>query len=320
MKKDAIIALLAALVVAGVCFGLAKVRPPFQPIASKPFTYEAGASPQAAGRVVMRINGEPVTQTEFETVYAQLPEEMQRQFASTPGKMAFAEQLIRLKLMEQEARKLGLDRDPKVTAQVAADRANILANAAAQKIIASPTDDAVRTFYNQNRARFEAIDISHIVVAYEGGQIHPRNGRRPPTEAEAIDKALAVSRQLKKGADFPTMARRESDEVETAQRGGELGRFTAGMLPPELEARIWAMKPGQISEPIPSPLGIHIFRLNARATQPIEQMRTGITQRMRQQTMFERVEILRRNAKIDFDPKYFPLARTTPAPMAKRPS
>jgi peptidyl-prolyl cis-trans isomerase C len=320
VKKDAIIAVLAVLVVAGVCFGLAAVGPGFQPISSKPFTYEAGASPEAVGHVVIRINGEPVTQSDFEAVFAQLPEDMQRQFASAPGKMAFAEQLIRLKLMEQEARKLGLDRDPKVAAQLAADRANILANAAAQKVIAQPSDAAIRTFYDQNRGRFEAVDISHIVFAYEGGQIRPRDGRRPPTESEAIDKALAVSRRLKKGGDFAAIARQASDEVQTAQKGGELGSFTPGMLPQDLEARIFAMQPGQVSEPIPSPLGVHIFRMNSHVTQPMERVRASIAQRMRQQTMFDRIEILRRSAKIEFDEKYFPQPKIAIPPLAKRPS
>ena len=234
MRRDAVLALLAVLVVAGVCFGLVAVGPGFHPIASKPFTYEAGASPEPAGRVVIRINGEPVTQSDFETVFAQLPDEMQRQFASAPGKMAFAEQLIRLKLMELEARRLGLDRDPKVAAQLAADRANILANAAAQKVVAQPSDAAIRTFYEQNRGRFDAVDISHIVIAYEGGQIPPRDGRRPPTEAEAIDKAgggvRAVEERRRLRCHCSTDFGRGPDSAE----GGELGRFTAGMLP-----RIW---------------------------------------------------------------------------------
>ena len=91
MKRDVIIAIAALLVVVGVCFGLAAVRPPFQPTPSKAFTYDLGVNPQAArgGKVVMRVNGEPITQTEFEAAFAQLPDEMQRQFSSEPGKMYF---------------------------------------------------------------------------------------------------------------------------------------------------------------------------------------------------------------------------------------
>src|SRR5207248_6850630 len=139
-------------------------------------------------------------------------------------------------------------------------------------------------YYKENSGRFEAIDISHIAFAYAGGRIPPRAGQRPRTEAEAVNAALAAYRELKNGADFATIARRESDDVETAQHGGELGHFTRGMLPQELDARVWAMQPGQVSGPIPSTLAVHLFRMNSRGTAPIEQARAGIEQRVRQQT------------------------------------
>jgi parvulin-like peptidyl-prolyl isomerase len=322
LKKDAIIGFIALLVVAAVCFGLAAVRPQFQPTPSKAFTYDLGVNPQAApsGKVVIRVNGEPITQTEFEAAFAQLPQEMQRQFLSETGKMAFAEQLVRLKLLEQEARKAGVDQDPKVTAVLAADRTNILASAAAQKIVATPTEEAVRKYYEQNRDKFATVDISHIVFAFQGGKIPPRGGRRPATEQEAVNNALAGWQELRKGADFAALARRESDDAQTAQQGGHLGRFTRGMLPPELEAKVWALQPGQISDPIPSPLGVHIFRLNSRDLQPIDQVRATISQQVRQQNMFDRVEVIHRNSKIDFDPKFFPGAKNWQRSSGKRPS
>jgi peptidyl-prolyl cis-trans isomerase C len=269
----------------------------------------------------MRVNGEPVSETEFEAIYAQLPDDMQRQFSSEAGKMAFAEQVIRIKLMEQEARKLGIDRDPKVAGQLSADRMNVLANAAAQKAAPQATDDAVLKYYKENSGRFEAIDVSHIAFAFEGGRIPARAGHRPRTQVEAVNAALAVYQELRKGGDFATIARRESDDVETAPRGGELGHFTRGSLPQELEARIWAIPPGQFSGPIPSPLAVHIFRVNSRGTAPIEKVRAGIAQRVQQQNMFDRVELLRHNAKVDFDPKFFPEAKNWHGgPPTRRPS
>src|SRR5439155_5902588 len=106
----------------------------------------------------------------------------------------------------------------------------------------------------------------------------------------------------------------------TAQQGGELGRFARGMLPPELESKVWALEPGKISDPIPTPLGVHIFRMNARAPQPMEQVRASISQHVRQQNMFDRVELLRRNSKIDLDPKFFPDAKNWQRSPGKRPS
>ena len=315
MRKDLVLAVIAILVIGVICFSLAAVRPPFRPTTSHPYGSKT-LGPTASSHVVMKINGESVTQEEFEAAYTALPADMQRQFASEPGKMAFAEQLVRMKLLEQEAHRAGLDNDPKVAGQLAAQRTDLLADAAADKLIPQPTPQAVQEFYNKNRERFETLDISHILVAYAGGMVPPRNGVAPP-ETEAMNKALAIYAELQKGESFAAAAQKYSDDVNSARKGGELGPVAHGMLPQELDARVFQIPAGNFSGPIPSRLGIHIFRVNAKGVQPLEKVRAGVTQRVRQQNMFDRVEVLRRNAKVDFDDKFFPEAKHWPG---KKPS
>ena len=254
----------------------------------------------------MRVNGEAITQSEFEAAMGQVPEELRAQFESAPGRRQFAEQLIRLKILEQEGRRLGIESDPDVAAQLAADRMNIIARAAAEKVVGDPSAQAVQAFYKENAGRFQTLDVSHILIAYEGGSVRPRSGGRAPSQAEAANRAQEIYRQLQSGADFAALARKTSDDPQSAQRGGHLGVIGQGMLPAELEARVWAIPPGQISNPILSPLGVHIFRVNSRGTAPLPQVSAGIARHVKQKQMFDRVEVLRRNAKVDFDPQFFP--------------
>ena len=311
MKRDATIAIVAAAAIAALCYGLAAIRPPFQPTKSTPFR-----TGPAEARVVIRVNGEPVTESEYAAAFNQVPDEMKPQFESGPGKQAFAEQLVRLKILEQEAHRLGIDNDPNVQGQIAADRMNIVARAAAEKVAGNPTPRAVEAFYQSNRNRFDTIDLSHIVIAYEGGGIRPRNGQKAPTEVEAMNRANEIYRRLKTGANFEVLALNNSDDVPSARQGGNLGGVGHGMLPRELEDRVWAIPTGQISEPIASPLGVHIFRVNARGTAPLRDVSASISQHVRQQQILDRVEALRRAAKVEFDPKFFPSTKATP----KKPS
>jgi len=304
VKKDAVIALIAIALTAGICYGLALIKLDLKPTVSRPFT-TAAVGEQVSGHVIMRINGEPVTEEEFEAAYAQLPEDMQRQLSSPQGKTAFAEQFVRYKLLEQEARRLGVDRDPKVAGAISADRTSILATAAAQKLVKTPTDQAVRDYYAGNKGSFDSLQVAHILVAYAGGMAPPRQGAAP-SEAEAMAKAKAIVKQLRAGANFAQAALQASDDIATAQQGGELGTFGRGTLPPELEQRVFAMKEGEIGDPMPSRFGIHIFRVGKRGTQSIEQVRPAIARRVQQQNTLDRIEILRKQAKVDFDPKFFP--------------
>jgi parvulin-like peptidyl-prolyl isomerase len=319
VKKDLVIAIIAILVVAGVCFGLAAVRPPFQPLPSHPFSM-AAVGPSVSGHIVMRINGEPVTEEEFIAALQAVPEQLQPQYSSESGKGLFAEQLIRLKLLEQEARRLGVDNEPRVEGQVAWQRDQTLANAAAEKIVAQPSEAAIKQFYAENKGRFEMIDVSHILISYAGGAVPPRDGGAAPPETEAMNKALKVYDDLVKGADFATEARKYSDDVQSANNGGELGQLAPGQLPKELEARVFHIPVGRFSGPIPSQYGIHIFKINARGTVPFDKIKTALAQRVRQRDLDNRLEGLRRAAKVDFDQKFFPDLKNFPNVTGRKPS
>ena len=127
-----------------------------------------------------------MTEEEFAAVFSQLPEETQRQYSNPQGKSAFAEEMVRYKLLEQEARRLGVDHDPKVAAVVSADRMNILASAVAQKLVAKPTEQAIRAFYDKNKSSFDSVEVSHSDQVQTTthtsklgcGHLRPMTGRR----------------------------------------------------------------------------------------------------------------------------------------------
>ena len=321
MRKDIVIAIAGIALVAAICFGLAIWKPEWKPFSSsKPASVMEGAKAEGGpDQVVMRVNGEPITESEFAAAFSQLPQDMQQQFTSEAGKQAFAEQMVRLKILEQEGRKMGVEKDPKVAGQLAADHTNILAAATAQKLTPPPTPAAVQKFYDENKKSFEAQELSHILIAYEGGAVPPRTGK-PLSQQEALKKAQSIEQQLKSGADFTKLAQLFSDDASSASRGGALGPFSPGMLPPEIESHVSRLQPGQVSDPVPSRYGIHIFKAGAHTAQPLEQVRQGISRRVQQQNTLEKVEQMRKTAKVDFDPKFFPEAPKPPPPAAKRPS
>src|SRR4051794_2842601 len=98
MKRDAVIALAVVLIVIGIIYGLASMKLDLKPTPSKAFTTAPVGATSPGGHVIMRVNGEAVTEEEFNAAFSQLPEDAQRQLANPGGKTAFAEQLVRFKL------------------------------------------------------------------------------------------------------------------------------------------------------------------------------------------------------------------------------
>ncbi|HKS25224.1 MAG TPA: peptidylprolyl isomerase [Thermoanaerobaculia bacterium] len=318
MKKDAVIAIVAILAAFGLTYAIAATRvpPPLQP--TQPFSMTeppvAAAGPEAppAGNVIMRVNGEPITENEFSAAFASMPAELQQQFANEQGKKAFADQMVKMKVLEQEARRRKLTQDPGVAGQIAANQTEVLAGAAVQKLVEKVTPAEVQKFYNENQQRLQTVELSHIVIAYQGGMIPPKSGGPAPDQQTAMNKALQIYQQLKEGANFSDLAKRESDDTASGVRGGLLGPVGPGMLPQELDARVMSLKEGEISPAIPSRYGIHIFKAGKRQAQPLSEVQDRLAVAVRNQETMRRIEELVKAAKVELDPKFFPPSQPAP--------
>jgi parvulin-like peptidyl-prolyl isomerase len=322
VKKDISIAVIAIVIVFGAMFGVAKTRGPVELTPSHPFVAgEKAAAPAVAapaGKVVMRVNGEPITEDEFIAAFSTLPPQVAQQFASPQGKQMFAEELVKMKVLEQEAEKRGLDKDPKVQGQMGIERSQTLANAVLSKLVATPSDKDLKDFYEKNNSRMQTLELYGIAIAVQGGTIPPKNGGTPLSQEQAMAKGAQVAQQLQAGADVAQLAKQVSDDKASAARGGYFGTVSPGALPEELDEKVMAMKPGDILGPIPSRLGVCVFKAGARRTQPLEgQMKQQIEQAVRQQQTMQKIDQLRKFAKVDFDPQFFPRVQGMPAPGAR---
>jgi len=98
----------------------------------------------------------------------------------------------------------------------------------------------------------EKVDIYHIY-------------KNPKTSTEAKlqfkQKALSLIDSLKAGADFETLARKYSDDPGSASAGGDLGFVKRGVFYPEFESAAFALKEGELSGAVESPVGFHVIQL-----------------------------------------------------------
>ena len=99
-----------------------------------------------------------------------------------------------------------------------------------------------KKYYEDNPAQFKVAagrTASHILV---------------PTKAEA-DKIRAEATD----ANFAELAKEYSTDTGTKDQGGSLGQIQKGQLVPEFEKVAFALKSGEISEPVKTQFGWHII-------------------------------------------------------------
>jgi len=133
------------------------------------------------------------------------------------------------------------------------------------------SDEEVLRFYQQHRDRFmlpPEVRISQILIALGSG-----------SELLAVrEKAQEVHALLKKGERFEELAAKHSDGPE-GRRGGSLGYIRPGDMLPQIQKAIEQAPPGSVTEPIASPIGMHIIRVDDRKApqfRPFEEVKEDV--------------------------------------------
>jgi peptidyl-prolyl cis-trans isomerase SurA len=111
--------------------------------------------------------------------------------------------------------------------------------------------DWQQTLGQQNK-RPAMVFFRQIVVA-------PR--ATPAARAAALERADSVLAQLRRGADFETLARRFSDDPGTREVGGDLGWFRRGTMVDAFEKVAFTTPEGALAGPVETPFGYHIIKV-----------------------------------------------------------
>ena len=138
-------------------------------------------------------------------------------------------------------------------------------------------DEAALTKRYQDEAKkFSAAEqrqVSHILV-----QVAADASEADKKAAEARAKKLAAEAGAP-GADFAALAKANSDDAGSKDKGGDLGLMTKGSLPGPFEDAAFAMKSGEIRGPVKSDFGWHIIKIGEIRTgtrRPFEEVRAQL--------------------------------------------
>jgi peptidyl-prolyl cis-trans isomerase SurA len=188
-----------------------------------------------------------------------------------------------MQALEDEAKKQGISfEDYKESIRTRVVTQQVIGQEVGSKI--HITNEEVQDFYNKHSQEMvgpEEITLSEILVSTQPKTQADKSGQQQntatkdtaekPEEQKAEDPALVakaeakakfIYTQLKTGAKFDDLAKKESDG-STAAQGGPLGTFKKGELAKEFEDKTLSLKPGEFTEPIRTKQGFLILKVDA---------------------------------------------------------
>lgn len=148
------------------------------------------------------------------------------------------------------------------------------------------------TYYKENKELFkveEQVKAAHILVQDEA-------------------KAKELIKKLEEGEDFAKLAKENSEDPGSKEKGGDLGFFSAEMMVPEFSEVAFSTEPGTFTkEPVKSQFGYHIIRVDEKKEaheQTFDEVKDQITEQLTENQLREKfqemMDKLKEEAKIEY--------------------
>ncbi|MGD9867560.1 MAG: peptidylprolyl isomerase [Hyphomicrobiales bacterium] len=244
----------------------------------------------ADDKVIARIDGATITQSDMDAAAAANSAAL----AGMPEGQRQSELLSHIlehKLLSMAAEKEKVTGKPSIEERMKYYKMRALSDVYFEgKVKASVTEEAARKLYDEQIANVPSeteVRARHILV---------------DKEEEIRDIAERVAR----GDDFAELAKEKSKDG-SAKDGGDLGYFTKGQMVEEFEKAAFALKAGEVSEPVKTQFGWHIIKLeDQRETKPpaFDDLKDRILAFLVEQKSQEILSGLREKAKIEIvDPE-----------------
>ena len=283
------------------------------------------APPTDPNAVVITIGDHKITAAQFLDLVKALPAQYQ-DTARGAGKRDFARNIVELQVLADQAIKLGLDQQPDTKLQLEFQKDNMLAQAMFNSLqqTATISDAEVQAYYDAHKEDYETVTARHILIRIKGAPMPAPPGKPELSDDEAKAKAESVRKRIVGGEDFAKVAKEESDD-SSGEKGGDLGEFKRHSMVPPFETAAFALKPGDISEPVLTPFGYHIIQVQTHTTKTLAEVKPEILAQLKPDAARKAVADMTDKAKFNLNDDFFgpappaatPVPPAPPAPQVK---
>lgn len=249
--------------------------------------FAGGLAPgPAAAEIVARVGGAEIPADELRAYVETLGSAEQAALAKDPSMLS---QVVRSYLARRavltEAQSKKWEQRPEVKSRLDRLRDQALIELYLQSVSIPPdgfpAEAQVRAAYDANLKAFEVprqVRVAQIFIAVAAGA-------DKDAEEKARKRIDEVSKKLRqKGTDFAALARAESDDKATVERGGDIGWLAEGQIVAGIRSAVLGLAKDSVSEPIRLDDGWHVVKVletKSASTRPFAEVKESIAAQLR---------------------------------------
>lgn len=290
--------------------------------------------PIPADAVVLKVGSKPLTAAEFEALIAQFPPDIQKAARSNPKQVVQSYFLMESLMHQAEQEKL--DQSSPLREQLRLQRMQLLAQTVVNRqseTISVSQEDQLKRYEMDKDSKYAQARIQGIMIRFGdpkaiNAQVDMSDGANPKaslpmglrTEPEAKAIAEDVVKQLRAGADFAKLAKEKSDDKLTAAKGGDFGVIhQADNGPVEIKKAVFALKPGDVSDPIRQATAYYVLKLDERSIQPFSEVQKAVAAEVKQERFQRWMSDVQKRFEVSVEmPGFFgapalPMPQTSPS-------
>ncbi len=260
-------------------------------------------------------DGKKLTYGEVQRFMSILPPQQQQ--GALRNRKELVEKYLLMRRLSEMAEQEKLVETSPYKEQLETLRMNILMNAEINKVVNGFTvaPEEAQNFYDQNKSRFEQINLKLIYIPFSNSQSAGADGKKPLNEQEARAKAEQLLKELKAGADFVKLVKENSEDATTKAKDGDLTVSRNDNLPEAIRSVALALKPGELSDPVRQPNGFYIFRGESVSMKPFAEVRNQIFAELKNVKMKDWLESTTKSLNIKPENDQF-FSSSAPSPGA----
>jgi peptidyl-prolyl cis-trans isomerase C len=252
-------------------------------------------------------DGTQFTMGDFKKYYQVLPPANQQMALRNRAEFLHQWALFRKLAKQADEQKLGEQSPYMESLEYARMQILMGARINAEMDSATVEPDDILKYYDAHKEKYKQVKVQAIYITFSDAapSSSSSKARKTLTEEEAKARATKLLADIRGGADFVKLVKENSEDVTSKAKDGDFATLHPNdNIPEAFRTAVFALKQGEVSEPLRQPNGYYLLRAGEVTYRPLSEVRGEIFEALKQEHYNQWFAQINRETKVEITPAF----------------